>query len=322
MSGKPGFKINLTWDDPDVPGCPEGRRLLGQRQLTFNNNVQDHSFIHERVGYSIYRALGIPASRAASIRLYVNGEYWGVYTHVETLHRRFLSRWFGSEDGMLYEGTYWCDLIDGNLPPAGTDDSFCLTREFKPDACSTPDPGADPMDYDLLRELVTQIDSLPDGGFYPEVETFFEFDKLLTTWAIESLTSHWDAYQFSIMNNYRVYHDPTTDRWTLLSSGIDQTFNGDQDPWGVQGVLAWRCANEPDCNAAFAARLAEVNTTFETMALGPLAQTYYTQIMSHVMEDPRKEVSYSGFQNAVSATVNYINSRPTRVRQHLSAHGF
>src|SRR5690606_31739845 len=111
---------------------------------------------------------------------------------------------------------------------------------------STPDPGADPMDYELLRQLTEQIAALPPGGFYPEVEALFDFDKLLSSWALESLISHWDNYTFVIQNNYRVYHDPTTGRWTLISTGIDQTFEGDQDPWSVQGVLAIKCLQEPD----------------------------------------------------------------------------
>mgnify|MGYP001084450630 CR=1 FL=1 len=58
------------------------------------------------------------------------------------------------------------------------------------------------------------------------------------------MISHWDAYEFSIHNNYRVYHDPSTDTWSMIPTGIDQTFGGDQDPWpqprpaGGQGPFA------------------------------------------------------------------------------------
>ncbi len=321
LNGKASFKVNVDWDDPAVPGCPTERRLLGQKHLTLNNNVQDWSMIHERVGYGIYRALGVGAPRAAHVRLHVNGEYWGVYTHVETIDRRFLERWFQSNQGMLYEGTYWCDLIPSNVPP-GTDDSYCLTREFQPDLCSTPDPDSDPEDYELLRQLVNQIQGLPPGGFYPEVTSFFHYDSFMTSWAIESIIAHWDAYEFNIMNNYRVYHDRGTGLWHLISTGIDQTFGGDQDPWGVSGILASRCLQEPDCEAAFAARLAEVNDAFETMPLAMQAQTFYNQIAGDVATDPRKEQDNTSFTQAVNNTITWIGQRPARVREILINHGF
>jgi hypothetical protein len=321
LNGKASFRVSIDWDNPALPGCPAERRLLGQKHLVLNNNVQDWSMIHERLGYGIYRQLGIGAPRAVHVRVHVNGEYWGVYTLVEAIDRRFLERWFESNQGMLYEGTYWCDLIPGNVPP-GTDDSYCLTREFSPDLCSSPNPDADPEDYETLRTLVNQVQAMPPGGFYPEVKAFFDYDAFMTSWAIESYLSHWDAYEFSIMNNYRVYHDRGNGLWHLISTGIDQTFSGDQDPWGVSGILATKCTQEPDCNAAFAAKLAEVNAAIEAMPLAAQANAFYSQIAADVALDPRREQDTTSFSNAVSNTVGYIGTRPARIRDILAAHGF
>jgi hypothetical protein len=94
LGGKASFKVNLEWDNPKVVGCPGERRLLGEKHFTFNNGVQDRSASNERLGYPLFRALGVPAPRAASVRLFVNDELWGLYTHVETIDRRFLARWF------------------------------------------------------------------------------------------------------------------------------------------------------------------------------------------------------------------------------------
>lgn len=322
LDQKASFKINLEWDDPEVPGCPAERRLLGQNHLTLNNGVQDHSATHERLGYSLYRDLGVPAPRAASVRVFVNDELWGLYQHVETIDRRFLSRWFGSKEGMLYEGTYWCDLVPKNLPPNDDDDSKCLTREFSPGVCSEPDPDGDPLDYSVLRAFVEQIEALPPGGFYPAIEEFFEFDRYLTTWALESVIGHWDGYQFDIMNNYRVYHDPSTQRWTLLSTGIDQIFDKNQDPWAVKGVIAARCVQEPACEAAFAQRLGEVNDWFAQTDLAGRSEEIFTQVSPYVMEDPRKEYGFNEFVNQHQDLLNFIDDRPGEIAGWLASHGF
>lgn len=322
LGGKASFKVNLEWDDPEVPGCPAARRLFGEKSFTFNNGVQDSSASNERIGYPIFRALGVPAPRAASVRIFVNDELWGLYTHVETIDRRFLSRWFADNDGMLYEGTYWCDLIPGNVPPGEDDDSYCLTREFSPDACSTPAPDADPQGYALLRELTQRIEDLPPGGFYPAITTFFDWDRFLTTWAIESVIDHWDNYAFSIKNNYRIYHDPTSDRWTLISTGIDQTFEKNQDAWGAEAVLAVRCLEEPACEAAFAARLDEVNEAVAAMDLAGHAEAIFTQLSPAIMADPRKEYDFQTFVYEHEALLDFIADRPDEIREQLTSRGF
>jgi hypothetical protein len=321
LNGKASFKVSLDWDDPAVPGCPTERRLHGEKHFTFNNMVQDPRQQAEMIGYQYYRDLGIPAPRAAYVKLYVNDEYWGVYTHVESIDRTFLGRWWPTNDGMVYEGTYWCDLVPGNVPP-NDDDGYCITREFKPDACDTVDPGADPMTYDLVRQLVNQIDQMPQGSFYPEVTAFFDYDKFLTSWAIESVIVHWDAYEFQIMNNYRVHHDPTTGIWNLISTGIDQTFSGDLDPWGVGGTLAARCLQELDCEEAFAARLGQVADQMTSLGLRDRAAANYNFISPEVFADPRKEIDNGSYTNAVNEMLNFIDTRPGQIHQYLQNRGF
>ena len=322
LDDKAAFKVNLQWDDPEVPGCPDNeRRLYGLKRLTLNNMVQDPSFAHERLVYPFYKLMGVPTPRAVHMQLYVNDELWGLYTHVESIDRRFLGRWFDSNQGMLYEGTYRCDLIADNVPPT-LDDSYCLARKFEADECSTPGADADATDYELLRDLVAALAALPPGGFYPEVEAFFEFDRFLSSWAVDSVIAHWDAYEFDIINNYRVYHDPVTARWTLIPTGVDQTLDGDIEPWAVSGLLARRCLDEPDCEAAFAQRLAAANAVFEGMGLLDVAAAVFAQVSPYVEADPRREIGYSGYVDAHNAMLGWISARPARVREILAGHGF
>ena len=322
LSGKASFKVNLEWDDPKVVGCPGERRLLGETHFTFNNGVQDKSAANERLGYPLYRELGLPAPRAASVRLFVNDQLWGLYTHVETIDRRFLARWFPDNKGMLYEGTYWCDLIPANVPPTDDDDSYCITREFSPGPCSPPDPEGDPEDYALIRGFVDAVEALPPGGFYPAITELLDYDRFLTGWALESVIDHWDNYAFTIKNNYRLYHDPHTGLWTLIATGIDQTFEKDQDPWGAEGILAARCLQEPACEAAFAARLDEVNEILAASELPARASALFDQLSPAVMEDPRKEYGFQTFVDEHAKIQAFITQRPDQIRDKLATHGF
>lgn len=323
LDEKASFKVDLAWDDPEVPGCPAERRLFGQKTLTFNNGVQDPSASHERLGYELYRAAGVPAPRVASAQIIVNGEPWGVYSHVETWSRRLLGRFFQNNDGMMYEGAYWCDLIPENVPLA--DEFSCFAREFEPDACDAPASGEDAQDWELLRALAIDVRGLSDGAsFYPEVEAVLDFDEFLTMWAVDATLSHWDAYSFTIINNYRVYHDPATGLWSMFPWGIDQTFNGgdDVDPFGSDAILVNQCIADAECLAAFGQRLGDIAILFESLDLATTAAAIHDQLQPFVYADARKEYSNEEWEAQHDALQAWIADRPTRIREHLAARGF
>jgi hypothetical protein len=319
MGGKAGFKIKLDWQAPGA-ACPPRRHHGGQSTLTLNNMVQDGSYAHERLGYALYRAMGVPVPRVSTVQVAVNGEVFGLYTHLETHGRRMLRRHFSEADGMLYEGTYWCDVLADNVRD---DDSGCLTREFRPDVCDgAPDPGDDPQDYVPLRTLIAALDALPEDMFYPMVQSIIDWDAFLTMWATDAVIGHWDGHEFGIMNNYRIYHDPDTDLWTFMPSGIDQTFSQDLDPWAVSARLPARCLQVPACEAAFAAKLAAAADQFEAMNLRQRAAAIHAQLRPLLIAEPARNVDLDTFDGRHADTAAFIDGRPARIREHLAAHGF
>jgi hypothetical protein len=323
LDQKAAFKVNLSWDDPSIAGCPETRRVHGVKRLTLNNQVQDRSFVHERIGYHFYKLMGVATPRVANVRLGVNGEPWGFYLNVESIDRRMLSRWFESNGGMLYEGTYFCDLVPPNVPESEDDDSMCLSRKFSDDVCDgNPDPGDDPKTYSPLRDFVTAIDAIPDGAFFDSMPQLIDRQAFLSLWAADAIMGHWDGYAYDIINNYRVYHHPVTDLWTIIPTGIDQTFDRDVDPFAVSGILASRCLAEPACEQAFVDRLREGLAAFESADLTAMVEAIDAQITEEVAADPRKEGSVADYDNARAATVDFIARRPDEIRAYIAARGF
>jgi spore coat protein CotH len=329
-SGKSSWKVNLEWDDPDVAGCPAKQSIYGQTSLTLNNEVQDPSFVHEQLAYRFYRLMGVPAPRANNVRVHVNGELWGLYLNLETANRHMLRRHFESNDGMMYEGTYFCDLVASSVP--GTDDfdgdptDYCIGPEFDTDtdACAEADEGADPTNYAMARKLVADIAALPSGGFYPAITEIFDFDAFLSQWAADAIMNNWDGFVFDILNNYRIYHDPATDLWTGLPAGVDQTFttNRDHSAFDPNLIVAKRCLQEQPCKEAYAARLAEALDIFRDAALPAYAEEIEARVAADVAADPRKEFGTGTFNGAVDATIDFIESRPAKIEGDLDAAGF
>jgi len=306
LDEKAAFKINLSWDDPAVPGCATSRKYKGLKKFTLNNQVEDASFTHERIGYDFFQKLGVPVPRAAPIRLHVNKQLWGLYLHVENIDRRFLARHFDSKYGMLYEADYGCDIGEES----------CFEPEFDTDECDDP-PVGDPTDMTPLQNLNIRLAQLPTDDFYPAIEKIFDFDTYLTTWAASSIMGFWDGYP-NDANNYRIYHDPTDDRWTLIPTGIDQLFENDVDPCHPAGMLSIRCLADEDCKAAFRARLADVLDRFEVSDYPAMARAIAKQIGPEVAADRRKDIGLSEWHAAVDSTIQYIQERPAKIRKLLA----
>lgn len=321
LDEKASLKIDLAWDNPNIDGCPEERRLFGQESFTFHNGVQDPTAVHERLGYELYRAAGVPVPRTTTVQLIVNGEPWGVYTHVETFSRRMLSRFFENNDGMMYEGAYTCDLFPENVP-FSIEEHSCFTLEFQPGNCNAalPTGPTDPEDWETLRELTNQVAEVAAGeSFYPEIEAVFDMDVFISMWAVDSAIQHWDAYSFDVINNYRVYHDPLTDRWTMFPWGIDQTFNTNRDvyPFSSPTILVSQCINDLDCFALMVQRLDEVTVLFEALDYPARAQQLHDQLRDAVYADTRKEYSNEEWEAQHVALQEWIANRPAQLRAFL-----
>jgi hypothetical protein len=305
LDKKTAFKINLSWDDPAVAGCPVTRRYRGLKKITLNNQVEDKSYVHERIGYDFLRKLGVPVPRVAPIRVHVNGDLWGLYLHIESIDRRFLARRFDSKDGMLYEADYDCDL--GRVS--------CFEPKFSTDSCDDP-PKGDPTDATPLLALNERLAALPSGGFYPAIDEIVDFDLFLSTWAAGSVMGYWDGYP-KRANNYRIYHDPSDDRWTIIPSGLDQLFEDDVDPFKPAHMLSNRCLAEDACEAAFRVRLAQVLDLFEASNYTAMARAIEAEIQADVEADPRREFDLNQWAAGVDSTVEYIENRPGRLRALL-----
>jgi hypothetical protein len=92
---KPSLKLDFNYFSPD-------REFLGLKQAVLKNDLTDPSNMHDRLSMLLMRRMGIPAPREASARLFVNGDYYGVYTLIEGIDKDFLKRVFGDNDGYLF----------------------------------------------------------------------------------------------------------------------------------------------------------------------------------------------------------------------------
>ncbi|MBN2197133.1 MAG: CotH kinase family protein [Polyangiaceae bacterium] len=78
-------------------------RLDGLKKLNLHAMAADPSKLRERLSYSLFREVDIVAPRAVHARVYINGEYQGLFAAVEQIDGRFTAHRFPEGgDGNLY----------------------------------------------------------------------------------------------------------------------------------------------------------------------------------------------------------------------------
>jgi hypothetical protein len=301
IDDKPAFKIKLAAD----------QTIGGVRRMTWNNAVQDMTFLGERLSYELAAAAGVPAPRATSCLVHLNGAFYGVYTHVEAPDEAFLGRWFASTEGNLYEEG-GRDLVPG------AEAAFDLeTNE-----------GAD--DRSDLAALIAALDRATPETFGAELAPHLDLDEVARFAAVEALANQYDGYTYGDgpRNNFRLYHDPATGLFHFVPSGMDQTMQPgsapeltsewvppveDVDAREVVGLVMTKCLAAPDCRERHGRALADVADLFEAR-LPALAVAWSDQIRADVRADTRKPADDATTEIAWQRQREFLATRAAAVR--------
>ena len=189
----------------------------GMDKFHLANSLQDPSYISELVCGEMFRAAGVPASRCAHAVVSINGKRRGFYYLKEGYDSTFLRQNFKTRNGNFYDGGFLRDIDQPLQLVSGKENT-------KP--------------HDDLKKLLAAARSDPKQRF-AQLEKVLEMDKFISFLALEVMCWDWDGYPIN-RNNYRMYHDPTTDKFTFIPSGMDQMFHDPNGPLfpGFNGEVA------------------------------------------------------------------------------------
>jgi len=93
---KLSMKAKLNWTEPD-------NTFYGLKKLQFHSQNLDDTQMHERLGYWLFREMGVRAPRSVHARLVINGTYSGLYALTEQIDGRFTRHNFDEGGGNLYK---------------------------------------------------------------------------------------------------------------------------------------------------------------------------------------------------------------------------
>lgn len=308
------IKGSSTWQDidqkpslvVDVDNRAPGAEFMGQEKFYLHNDVYDPSFMSETLAYGFYRTWGYPASRTSFARLTVNGDDYGFYTVVEPHEEQFLRTWFADPDGNLYENRdAYCDVWDIS----------CMEDEEV-------DEGND----DALRELG---DAARNGDFATDVWPLLDQDRFVAYLALEASIAHWDSYSYDL-SNYQLYHEPTTNTWSLLTQSMDLDFGW--RPWSydqcarygmdpgtyTMGALAEQCQSDSTCHAAFVDAVEDYADRLEAADGAAMVRALDTFIGDEVRSDPRRYYGDDNYEEHIACLQGFFEDRPGQLRDWVA----
>ena len=123
--GSDRFSFTVNFGEyVDKANFGEKQTFFGCDKISFNNFFFDKSMLKEFFALMLMEEMGLPTPQFGLAKLYINGQYYGVYAMVEAMDESILEQYFGVDGKML--SSYLCK-------PTGTRFRYSeLSRDLSP----------------------------------------------------------------------------------------------------------------------------------------------------------------------------------------------
>jgi len=316
-----------------------GQTFLGLQSILLRNNSQDPTNMRERLSMLVFRNLGVAKSREAHTRLYVNDQYYGLFTIVEEFDTDFLQKNLGENTGRLYE--YRFDnvaALAGNPPFVfqylGSDPARYVPNLFEP---KTPQTETDPQGGAIAR-FFQNVGDTGAAAWRTNVSAFLDLPRFIRHLAIENFLGEEDGLTGDFgPNNFYLYRFANTTVFRFLPWDKSETFwdapspdydifrnvvNGPEDH---RSLLVLRAFQEPDLLALYfdtlleCAAFADQGATSEQPGwLETEVNREYSQIRAAALDDTIL-VSNDQFEQAVVDLRAFARGRAASIRAQVAA---
>ena len=257
--------------------------VQGLDRLTLNNNVQDVSLASQYLTYKLFNKAGIPAPRVSHCKVTVNGEYLGVYSHVESVRSPFIKKHFQRNSGELYEGTI---------------------SDFYPIAVQNIEAKNSYTEKNRTQALkLAEILETKEGFDLNEAKKYINLKQFVRFWAMESLLGFWDGYTNN-QNNYYAYSNPNDQkRFHFIPWGADGAFTKGRGPFGKFG------GDENHPNSVYSQSML-ANRLFQSDEVKELYKATMVDILKNVWDENEIIADIKRIQ---AFTMDHLHSRQNRL---------
>tara|TARA_B100001115_G_C15833090_1_gene416143 strand:- start:436 stop:2220 length:1785 start_codon:yes stop_codon:yes gene_type:complete len=207
-----------------------GQNLLGYKKLKLANAWMDPTFVKQISSSNVYRKY-LPTGESNLVKLYVQGNYLGLYVSDESINKQFLKKHFDEKSGPLFK----CDNIDrfcdtANAPSAMPPNLFYMGD----DTTLYYDSYDMKSDYGW-EELVNLIKVINTD--FENIDSVLNVDRTLWAFAVNQVIANLDCYNTYYVHNYYLYQ--TKDGlFQMIPWDLDNSFVG-----AIMGFDYWSPSN-------------------------------------------------------------------------------
>ena len=171
----------------DINAFVPGRKFYGVSKINLNGQHNDPTSARSKICADLADWIGIPSMRTNHVELYINGEYFGLYTNVEHIDQNYAKKRFGNKNGNLYKCLYPADLNYKGDNPDLYKEIIYGRRNYELKSNTKED------DYSDFAKFVRTLNLTSDANFACEIEKVFNVDSYLKAIIFDVLTGNWDG---------------------------------------------------------------------------------------------------------------------------------
>lgn len=268
----------------------KGREYHGLEKMNLNGEHNDPSVSRALLYWKILRTAEIVGPRANHVKVYINGNYYGLYLNVEHIDEEFTEKYFGNGNGNLYKCYYGADLTYKGSSPNNYKFQANGQRVYELKTNEAED------DYSDLAHFIKVLNNTSVEDLPCAIENLFNVQSYLKIAALDVITGNWDGYIFN-KNNYYLYHNPSSGLIEYIPYDTDNTFGIDwfNINWSKRNIYNWSYPDQP-------------RPLFRRLMQVPEYKAQYTAYIKEIIENITSQDWFS----------DYINHVKTQIRPHVA----
>ena len=275
--------------------------------------------LHERLSMLMYRRVGAEASRETHAKMFVNEEYVGLFTIVESVDKEFVKKALGEDSGYLFKYDYPADGTPYYFEDKGSNPAAYVPLPFKPETNeANPRP-------EFVAQWVQAVNQSSAAAFQSAVGEYIDFGKFIRHVAVEVFIGDYDGFVGNYgVNNFYVYRFDNQKRFHMFPWDKSEAFKAPADSSIFHNLndvsdaqrnrLFTRILSYPDLYNLYLDTLVQIaNSASADNWLEQEIQKEYQQIRDAARADTTKPYSNDEFEAAVQGLLAFARSRSTQV---------
>jgi len=313
----------------------DGQDIEGYNNFNFNNAYGDLSFMREVI-YGLLSRKFVPALKGSFIRLWINGEDWGLYPNIQQLNGDFVKEWFPEKDGIRWRA----DGPEGSggggpippPPPQGGLVELEGGAQWGDGTAALNYLGQDSSEYanyytvkdtdldhawDYLIQVCSVLNQTPLELLKDSLDRYLDLDATLWFLAQENLFSDDDSYVYKGKMDYYLFMDQDSRRMLPLEFDGNSAMMLRNVEWSpfmneddANYPLLNRLLSIPELRQRYIAHVKHIlETAFDPAVYGPLIDQVDGLIREEVLSDPKAGVGQAQYDLAVNRLRTFMQRR-------------